>query len=167
MGPTKYIRFQEGKQRNGSIKAHEVLGLSNVMRFKILSQIGSWHTKLYKCNLYNSIYHIRQRDKQIDKKVGTLDVMKGLKCVPCPTGFQLHSWIIRRELRRRWRRRQCGGVDGKFAFFPSSSKVAGTRKAGDRDSNRDGWIKKFINQKLSSGLCWVVGAAEKKKSQLP
>ena len=81
--------------------------------------------------LYNSIYHIRQTDKQIDKKVGTLDVMKGLKCVPCPTGFQLHSWIIRRELRRRWRRRQCGGVDGKFAFFPSSSKVAGTRKAGD------------------------------------
>ena len=36
-----------------------------------------------------------------------------------------------------------------------------------RDSSRDGWIKKFIKRKWSSGLFWVVGAAEKKNSQLP
>ena len=67
MGPTKYIRFQEGKQRNGSIKAHEVLGLSNVMRFKILSQIGSWHTKLYKCNSLQ-LHLPHQTERQTDRQ---------------------------------------------------------------------------------------------------
>ena len=31
-----------------------------------------------------------------------------------------------------------------------------------RDSSRDGWIKEFMKQKLSSGLFWAVVAAEKK-----
>ena len=34
-----YKRLQEGKHKNGSIKAHEVSGPSNGMKFKILSQI--------------------------------------------------------------------------------------------------------------------------------
>ena len=36
-----------------------------------------------------------------------------------------------------------------------------------RDPTRDGWIKEFIKQKLSSGMFWAVGAAEKKTFQLP
>ena len=39
LGPTKDMRFQEGKHKNGSIEAHEVLGPSNEIMFKILSQI--------------------------------------------------------------------------------------------------------------------------------
>ena len=49
-GPTKDMRFQEGKHINGYIKAYEVLGPSNEMRFKILSQIclsPSMHMKIY------------------------------------------------------------------------------------------------------------------------
>ena len=37
----------------------------------------------------------------------------------------------------------------------------------DRDLSRDDWIKEFIKRKWSCGLFWAVGAAEKKKSQLP
>ena len=50
LGPSKNMRFQEGKHKNGSIKAHEVLGPSNEMRFKILSQIclsPSMRMKIY------------------------------------------------------------------------------------------------------------------------
>ena len=32
-----------------------------------------------------------------------------------------------------------------------------------RDYSRDGWIKEFTKRKLSSGLFWAGGAAEKKK----
>ena len=39
--------------------------------------------------------------------------------------------------------------------------------ANTRDLSRDDWIKEFIKRKWSSGLFWAVGAAEKKKSQLP
>ena len=36
------------------------------------------------------------------------------------------------------------------------------RSLSDRDPTRDGWIEEFIKRKRSSGLFWVVGAAEKK-----
>ena len=32
-----------------------------------------------------------------------------------------------------------------------------------RDSTQGGWRKEFIKQKLTSGLFWAVGAAERKK----
>ena len=38
-----------------------------------------------------------------------------------------------------------------------------TRICAHRDPTRDGCIKEFIKRKLSFGLFWAVGAAEKKK----
>ena len=127
---------------------------------------SSLQPKLYKCN--SSRLHLpHQTDRQTDRQESRNPRCdEGFKV--CSVSNRFSATLMDNPAGATARcRRQCGGVDGKFAFFPSSSKVAGTRKAGDRDSNRGGWIKKFINQKLSSGLCWVVGAAEKKKSQLP
>ena len=50
LGPAKDMRFREGKHINGSIKAHEVLGPSNEMRFKFLYQnclSPSMHMRIY------------------------------------------------------------------------------------------------------------------------
>ena len=50
LGPSKDMSFHEGKQKKGSIKAHEVLGLLNEMRFEILYRIclsASMHMKIY------------------------------------------------------------------------------------------------------------------------
>ena len=91
---------------------------------------SSLQPKLYKCN--SSRLHLpHQTDRQTDRQESRNPRCdEGFKV--CSVSNRFSATLMDNPAGATARcRRQCGGVDGKFAFFPSSSKVAGTRKAGD------------------------------------